>query len=79
MTKSSPIQSSGLPVFNRKKGSTYGSKQRCSSSNHSFQGHQRDGGSNNTYGVEVLSGQAVVRPLQQGTVVCEPTRDPTTA
>lgn len=81
MTNHSPITSNGYLLPNLTKGSTYGKQARCSSGHHSFQEPQRDGGSYNTHGTEVLYGQAPIFSLQSGSIIiaCDKARDPSIA
>lgn len=78
MTSKSPfIISAALQSDN--KGSTYGKQEICWSNSYSFCQSTRGNRFNNSYRVEVLSGQATIFPLQKGCIikVNEPHRDPT--
>ena len=62
------------------KGSTYGKQEICWSNYYSFCKSARGNRFNNSYRVEVLSGQTAIFSLQSGSIIKfnEPTRDPTT-
>ena len=67
MTVLSPIIST-VAMHYENKGSTYGKAQSWSS-NHSFQGSQRDGGSNYQNRIKVLPGQTTIFPLHAGSII----------
>lgn len=78
MTFLSPIKSFAASQSDNK-GSTYGKQTICWSNSYSFQRSQRSNRFNNSYRVEVLSGQAAVFTLQSVSIIKanEPTRNPT--
>ena len=67
MTVLSPITST-VAMQLENKGSTYGKAQSWSS-DYSFQGSQRDGGSNRPNRVEVLLGQTTIFSLYTGSII----------
>lgn len=65
----SPTSSTGRLLPNQIKGSTYGKQEFCWSNLYPFLEPSRDGGFNDTYGVEVLPGKATIRALRQISII----------